>query len=94
MNVKGLLAAPPVGVVLDQRMVEKVSPTNDGDKKRESSLERDVFAVSCTVTDDAVTLYGFDITVQSDSPVSRESILCVLILYVACSNRLTVLTVR
>jgi hypothetical protein len=67
---KNLLAAPPVGVILDQRMIQKISSSSDGEKKRQSLLERDVFAVSCAVTDDAVILYGFHVTVQLDSPAS------------------------
>lgn len=70
MDGKDLIAAPPVGVILDQRMVQKVSSNDNSDKKKQSLLERDVFAVSCTVTDDAVILYGFDVTVQLDSPAS------------------------
>jgi hypothetical protein len=64
------MAAPPVGVILDQRMIQKFSSSGNGDKNKQSLLERDVFAVSCTVTDDAVILYGFDVTVQLDSPAS------------------------
>jgi hypothetical protein len=70
MDGEDLIAAPPVGVILDQRMIQKVSPSDNGDKKKQTLLERDVFAVSCTVTDDAVILYGFDVTVQLDSPAS------------------------
>ena len=70
-NGQHLLAMPPVGVVLDQRMIQKVT-TADSDKKKRSFLDRDLFAVSCSVADDAVTLYGFDVTVQLESPASSE----------------------
>jgi len=70
-NGESLLAMPPVGVVMDQRMIQKVSSA-DGDKKKQSFLDRDLFVVSCSVTDNAVSLYGFDVTVQLESPASSE----------------------
>lgn len=70
-NGSVLLPMPPVTVVLDQRMVQKTSSA-DGDRKKQSFLDRDLFAVSCSVTDDAVTLFGFDVTVQMESPASRK----------------------
>ena len=72
-NGQRLLPMPPVGLVLDQRMIQKVSSA-DGDKKKHSFLDRDLFAVNSSVTDDAVTLHGFDVTVQLDSPASSELI--------------------
>lgn len=62
---------PPLSVVLDQRMIHKASSA-DGDKKKKSFLGRDLFAVSCSVTEDAVTLCGFDVTLEMESPASRE----------------------
>lgn len=70
-NGERLLPMPPVGVVLDQRMIQKVSSA-EGDKKKQTFLDRDLFVISCSVTDDAVTLYGFDVTVQLESPASSE----------------------
>jgi hypothetical protein len=52
-------------------MTKIISSSNHGEKKKHSFLERAVFAVSCTVTDDTVIFYGFDVTVQLDSPASR-----------------------
>ena len=70
-NGNTLLPMPPVAVVLDQRMIQKTSSV-DGDRKKQSFLDRDLFAVSCSVTDDAVTLFGFEVTVQMESPASRK----------------------
>ena len=71
---KELLPAPPVSVVLDQRMIQKALVASDGEKRKQSILEKDLFAVSCTVTDDAVTLCGFDVTIQMDSPTSSKCV--------------------
>jgi hypothetical protein len=70
-NGSNLLPMPPVAVVLDQRMIQKTSSV-DGDTKKRSFLDRDLFAVSCSVTDDAVTLFGFNVTVQMESPASGK----------------------
>mmetsp|Transcript_19587 Transcript_19587/g.35557 ORF Transcript_19587/g.35557 Transcript_19587/m.35557 type:complete len:847 (-) Transcript_19587:44-2584(-) len=68
-NGSNLLPMPPVAVVLVQRMIQKTSSV-DGDTKKRSFLDRDLFAVSCSVTDDAVTLFGFHATVEMESPAS------------------------
>lgn len=52
-------------------MIHKVT-TADSDKKKQSFLDRDLFAVSCSAADDAVTLQGFELTVQLESPASSE----------------------
>lgn len=72
-----LLPMPPVGTVLDQRMTQKVSSAN-GDKKKQSFLDRDLFVVNSSVTDDAVTLHGFDVTVQLESPASSKYSNCIV----------------
>lgn len=42
------------------------------ERREKNRFLRDLFGVSCAVTDTAVTLYGFDITIQLDSPSSRK----------------------
>jgi len=67
------VAVPPVAVVLDQQMIQRTSKSSDGDWKKQALLEKELFALSCSVNDVALTIHALDVTVVVDSPASLPS---------------------
>lgn len=65
-----LLNAPPVGIVLDQEMVETSSTFMDGVTKKKSHIKQSMFALSCTATEKGVTMVPMEIEIVLDSPGS------------------------
>lgn len=65
-----LLPAPPLSVLLDHQLIETETKTTDGDKKKTSFIEQNLFAIGCTATMECLTLYPVDVTVQLDTPIS------------------------
>ena len=59
---------PPVGVMLHQHMVQKKYLTSDGETKKQSYLQREVFGMTCSVDDTAATLHAFLVSATVDSP--------------------------
>jgi hypothetical protein len=67
------VAVPPVAVILDQQMIQRTSNSSDGDWKKQALLEKELFALSCSVNDVALTIHALDVTVVVDSPASLPS---------------------
>lgn len=65
-----LLNAPPLSVLLDQQLMENESKTADGEKKKTSYIEQQLFAIGCAVSAENLTLYPMDISVHLDTPVA------------------------
>jgi hypothetical protein len=65
-----LIPAPALSVLLDQQLIEKESQSLDGEKKKTSYLEQQLFGVGCSSTPDALTLYPLDMSVVLDNPVA------------------------
>ena len=70
VNGAPLLNVPPVGIVLDQQMVETSSTFMDGVTKKKSHINQSLFALSCTATEKGVTIVPMEIEVVLDSPGS------------------------
>jgi hypothetical protein len=62
-----LLAAAPVSIMIDQRLIETARTTSTGEKKKTSYLEQSLFAIGCCM-DDGPKLVPLDILVKLDSP--------------------------
>lgn len=69
---KSYIPAPPVSVVLDQKVVQTDSVSNEGEKKKNAYLERDLFALWCSAADDGIRLYGAKVKVHLDTPYSGK----------------------
>ena len=67
-----LIRLPPLSVPLRQRIVEKLTKENDGETKRISLLEGELFAVSAKANTDTLDLICFDVLTISESASSRE----------------------
>jgi len=67
---KKLLQIPPVGVVLEQQMIQKKKVTSDGEPKKICFIKRETFAVACSVDENAATLKSFVISSTVESPSS------------------------
>ena len=65
-----LLRIPPLSVPLRQTIVEKVVKEGDGESKRISQLQGELFALSAKVTNDTLTLVCFDVLTISESASS------------------------
>jgi hypothetical protein len=64
---KTFMTTPPISVTLDQRLIHRIIQS-EGEKKKQSYLERNLFAITCSVSDTALTLYALDATVITSSP--------------------------
>lgn len=92
MDGKKFVNVPPVGFVLDQHMTHKHFVATDGEKKKKAYLERDAFALTCTVDESALEIYGFSVTATVDSPASGKLyIICVYASCFECTQQLTTL---
>mgnify|MGYP005845856475 CR=1 FL=1 len=65
-----LLPAPLLSILLDHRLIENETRTTDGEKKKTSYIEQQLFAIGCSATDQGLTLYPMDVTVHLDTPIS------------------------
>jgi hypothetical protein len=68
-----LLSVPPIGFVLEQHIAHQQYTTPDGETKEKVLIERETFALSCSVDDDAILIFAFNISVTVESPSSRKS---------------------
>lgn len=65
------LAAPPLSLLVDQKVVESSLTTSDGDRVKSTFIEQELFGICCTVDDTkGLTLYGAEVKVKLDSPIS------------------------
>ena len=71
-NDNDLLNVPPIAIALNQQVVQKKEMLSSGEEKTTTLLEKDVLAIAASVDQDALTLYAFDITVQSTKPSLRK----------------------
>jgi hypothetical protein len=62
-----MLSTPPIGIVLDQRVIENNQNASDGVNKKVTSIEQSLFAFTCSVDDSALKIIPLDITVKLDS---------------------------
>lgn len=59
-----------MNILLDHRLIESETKSLDGEKKRTSYIEQELFAVCCNATADGLTLYPVDVTVHLDTHIS------------------------
>lgn len=64
--------APPLSVRLRQRMVEKIVKEDDGEIKRVSLLEGELFAVTAKFSDESLDLVCYDVVTLLESASSGE----------------------
>ncbi|KAI2505864.1 hypothetical protein MHU86_8560 [Fragilaria crotonensis] len=65
-----LLPVPPIGFVFDQHIAHQQYTTPDGETKEKVLIERETFALSCSVDDDAIMILAFNISLTVESPSS------------------------
>ena len=65
-----IIRVPPLSIRLCQNIVEKIVKEGDGETKRTSHLQSELFAVSAQVTNDTMNLVCFDVLTSSDSASS------------------------
>jgi len=70
--VPNLLPVPPVSIILRQEVSEKTENGNAEETRKLAYLQRDLFAVSGSVSHEMLTVYFFDVTTQSESPSSSK----------------------
>jgi hypothetical protein len=70
MDGHNFLCVPPVGCVLNQRMIQNEFFTQDGERKIKNLIEREVFALTCCINDQGIEIFAFEISVRIDSPTS------------------------
>lgn len=63
----GLIRVPPLSVVLRQRIIEKEVKEGDGETKRISQLEGELFAVSAKTSDYSLDIVCFDVLTLTES---------------------------
>ena len=73
-----LLGVPPVGIVLNQQVIQEKEMLVSGEEKTTTLLEKDVLAVTASAGQDALTLYAFNVTVQASRPSLGKSVLLCL----------------
>ena len=76
VSYSDLIRVPPLSVPLRQRIVEKLTREGDGETKRTSQLEGELFAVSARVNDNSLALVCFDVLAVSESASSGEWLPC------------------
>jgi hypothetical protein len=64
------IAAPPLGILLDQQMIETASKTSDDVSKKSSYLEQHIFALITSADDEGLTLYPLNVSVKLGSPTT------------------------
>jgi len=70
INGASFLPVPPVGILLDQQLVDTSTKTSDGVSKKTSYLTQSIFATACSATGDDLVLYPLDVHVRLDSPTA------------------------
>lgn len=68
-----LIPVPPLSVPIRQRLVEKLITEGDGETKRTSQLQGELFAVSATTNDASLDLVCFDVLTITDSASAGEN---------------------
>ncbi|KAL3821806.1 LOW QUALITY PROTEIN: hypothetical protein ACHAXA_003308 [Cyclostephanos tholiformis] len=66
----GLILVPPLSVPLRQRIVENLVKEGDGESKRVSRLQGEMFAVSAKISNEAIEMVCFDVLTVSESASS------------------------
>ena len=66
----GILHVPPLSVLMHQRMVEKDVKEGDGDTKKVSHIEGEVFAVTADINESSLELICFDVLTVLESASS------------------------
>lgn len=64
------LSVPPLAIVLDQQMIQRSTNSSDGESKKKNLLEKQLFALCCSVDEFALTIHALDVNVVVDSPSS------------------------
>lgn len=65
-----LIRVPPLSVLLRQRIVEKLVKEGDGETKRVSQLQGELFALSAKVNEESLEFVCFDVLTMSESASS------------------------
>ena len=79
-----LLPSPPLSVLLDQELIETETRGKDGERKKTSYIEQNLFAIGCTATTECLKLYPVDVTVHLDTPISApRRVACSLVKLIA-----------
>ena len=66
------LATPPLSILVDQELVERSETNRDGERKKEAHTTQELFAISCSVNNDGLTIYPIDVKVRLDTPSSGK----------------------
>ena len=69
---KKFLPVPPIGFILDQRMIHQQYTTLDGEKKTKVLIDRETFALSCCVDERLLEVYAFNLAMTIESPLSGK----------------------
>jgi hypothetical protein len=68
---QSFLPTPPLTLLIDQKLVENSSWTNDGDRVKQSFAQQELFGICCSVNESqGIVLYGSEIDVKLESPSS------------------------
>jgi hypothetical protein len=82
-----LLGAPPVSIVIGQELVETSVMKSDGIIVKTSYVHQSLFSIACAVSDGALSLYPFDVTVTLESPTAfPDKISCSLLVFKVLSS--------
>jgi hypothetical protein len=65
-----LLGAPPVSILMGQELVEISVMKTDGVSTKTSYIDQSLFSLACAASDDALSLFPFDISVKLESPTA------------------------
>jgi hypothetical protein len=68
----GILNVPPLSVMLHQHIIEKVVKEGDGETKRISQLEGEMFAVTAKINTDSLDLICYDVVTILESASSSK----------------------
>ena len=71
------LATPPLSILVDQELVERSETNRDGERKKDAHTTQELFAITCSVNNDGLTIYPIDIKVRLDTPSSGKDRLMV-----------------
>jgi hypothetical protein len=67
---EALLNAPPVGILLDQELMESSATSVEGIHSKRNYLKQSIFALSCVANESGVTMVPMEIEIVLDTPVS------------------------
>ena len=69
-SIPNLLRCPPLSVPMHQRIVEKVTKEGDGETKRRSQIQSELFALSAQTSESNLSLVCFDVLTLTETASS------------------------